>query len=231
MTEDFNGELFKTEKQINWQGWLANNARLVLPLLIGLLLVTAGFFFISSNQPQKGIEILEAEDNQATSSAKQGSVWVEVAGAVIKPGVYELPAGSRINDLLALAGGLSAEADRQWLELYLNRAQKLNDGVKIYVPRLGEAEKSGIVDGLQPGVVAGESGQKAFGVSLGSGLININTATQSELETLPGIGPAFAQRIIEYREAHSGFKNIEEIKQVSGIGEKTFEKMKEKITI
>lgn len=127
---------------------------------------------------------------------------VHVAGAVKKPGVYTLPAGSRIQDAINAAGGPLAEADIH----RLNLADILIDGRKVHVP---------IMNNNQPEE---------------DGLVNINTADAKELETLPNIGPARAQKIIEYRESHGPFTSIEEITKVSTIGPKIFESIKDLIT-
>lgn len=170
--------------------------------LLGLILVGLGILgtnFLA--QREEGIEILPAEE------AEGGDIFVDVQGAVEKPGVYKLSSDSRINDLLIAAGGLSAEADRGWVAKNLNLAQKLSDGAKIYIPECDEAPRS-------------------LGV-VGHSKININAASKSELETLPGIGPAYAQRIIENRP----YSTVDDLLQVPGIGPKKFEKIKEKITV
>lgn len=222
--------------KFDWEKFLEKHWGKILPALLGLLLVGVGLVFTkASRQQETGIEILPAEEGEVTGSSEKSSLFVDIAGAVINPGVYELPRESRINDLLVAAGGLSSEADREWVEANLNRAQELTDGVKVYIPSRGEVEnqapvKSGVVAGQKTLSTSGE--QKYFGVVEPKiGLININTASLSELDSLPGIGPAYAQRIIDYRENHGGFKSVEEIKNVSGIGTKTFEKIKDKITI
>lgn len=221
-------ELTDLQGKFDWEKFLEKHWGKILPALLGLLLVGVGLVFTkASRQQETGIEILPAEEGEVTGSSEKSSLFVDIAGAVINPGVYELPRESRINDLLVAAGGLSSEADREWVEANLNRAQELTDGVKVYIPSRREAESETTI---KSGVVAG--GQKYFGVlEQKTGLVNINTASQNELDSLPGIGPAYAQRIIDYRESHGGFKSIEEVKNVSGIGQKTFEKIKDKITI
>ncbi|WP_227767565.1 helix-hairpin-helix domain-containing protein [Zhaonella formicivorans] len=140
-------------------------------------------------------------------------ILVHISGAVEKPGVYSLKSGSRVNDAVFLAVPL-AEADLD----ALNLAAPLVDGQKIPVPKKGEA----------PPQIAG-----AQGISSGSGTgkVNINTAGLAELDSLPGIGPATAQKIIDYRTQHGGFKSVEELDQVSGIGAKKLEELKELVTI
>jgi len=173
-------------------------------VLLGLILVGLGILGTNFlGQKEGGIEILPAEEEVS------GEIFVDIQGAVEKPGVYKLSSDSRINDLLIAAGGLSAEADRGWVAKNLNLAQKLSDGAKIYIPQKGE-----------------QSVGKVAGASV-MGKININTASKSELDTLPGIGPAYAQRIIENRP----YQTIEDLLKVPGIGPKKLEKIRDKITV
>jgi competence protein ComEA len=129
---------------------------------------------------------------------------VNITGAVTNPGVYLLARGSRVNDALEAAGGLLAEADTS----NLNLAALVEDGQELHIPAL--------IPGMEIG-----------GTTL---LININTATQAELENLPGIGPTLASNIIQYRQQYGSFTLIEDIKSVPGIGDAIFEQIKEKIT-
>lgn len=182
-----------------------------------------------------------AEKSGQSDPAKKGApeIVVHVAGAVEKPGVYHLPRGSRVNDALARSGVLpEANLDA------LNLAALLTDGQKVSVPfRPGAlpGENAGSSGG--PGTLAPalpttgklfpdvrESNRSSPFAPSGGGLININTASKAELELLPGIGPALAERIIQYREENGYFMSIEDIKNVSGIGEKRFEQLKDKIT-
>ena len=131
--------------------------------LVGLILVGIGVFAVLLlQQKEAAVEILPAEE-----VGEEATIFVDFEGAVEKPGVYELPADSRINDLLTAAGGLSAEADREWVKKNLNLAQKLVDGVKIYIPKQGERAKE-------------QESEKVAGSSAAlSGRININNATAS----------------------------------------------------
>lgn len=144
-------------------------------------------------------------DVSAFDSENQ-TLFVHVCGAVLTEGVYELSCGSRISDAVYAAGGFSADADTE----YLNLAAVLSDGMQIRVPVLGEA---------------------LVGTNQQTGLINLNTATLEELCTLSGIGEAKAGDIIAYRENNGLFKTVEELMNVSGIGEKLFGKIKDKITV
>lgn len=137
-----------------------------------------------------------------------GVIVVDVDGAVARPGVVELPEGSRVADAVDAAGGLAADADTQ----ALNQAALLSDGEKVYVPRVGDAAP------------AASSGGGA-GAAGGTAVVNINTATLDELDELPGVGPATAQAIIDEREENGPFTAPEDLMRVSGIGEKKFEKL------
>jgi competence protein ComEA len=140
---------------------------------------------------------------------------VHVDGAVVQPGVYELPQGSRIQNAIQAAGGVLPEADLQ----ALNLAALLEDGATIRVPERGSAPS--LSESTRGGEIAVDPG----------GLIDINTATQEALESLPGIGPTLAQRVIEYRQANGPFPSIEAIQNVPGIGPGIFEKIKGLITV
>lgn len=153
-----------------------------------------------------------AADSAAPENAS-GEVVVHVAGAVSAPGVYTLPADSRVDDAVRAAGA-TADADLS----QLNLAQKLADGQKITVPAAGEAPA--------PADNAAPSDSSQSGA-----LININTATQEELETLPSIGEVRAQAILAYREEHGGFRTTDELMEVSGIGEKIFADISPHITV
>jgi competence protein ComEA len=144
---------------------------------------------------------------------------VDVRGAVVKPGLYSLPKGSRAQDALAAAGGMTADAnvDR------VNLAKLLTDGDQVLVPtRTAQAFTT-------PAVASGTS--VAAGPTSTPGKININTATVEDLDKLPGIGPALAQRIVDYRKAYGPFKKIDDLKNVTGIGDKLFEQIKNLITV
>ena len=153
-----------------------------------------------------------AADSAAPENAS-GEVVVHVAGAVSSPGVYTLPADSRVDDAVRAAGA-TADADLS----QLNLAQKLADGQKITVPVAGATPADG-------------NSATTTADSDNGGLININTATQEELESLPSIGEVRAQAIITYREEHGGFRTIDELKEVSGIGDKIFADISPHVTV
>ena len=139
----------------------------------------------------------------ASATPTAATILVHVLGAVRVPGVYELPAGSRLVDAVAAAGGLSDDADPS----LVNLARTLVDGEQARIPRVGEPAPSEPAAGASGGGSTGGAGAGASGGSSGtaSALVNLNTATQAELETLPRIGPAMAQRILDYRAQHGGY--------------------------
>lgn len=193
-------------------------------LILGIILVVAGIGMNFKDSFWEKAEVkLTTKDISPTVSTEPQSnskVMVDVSGEVINPGVYELDNGSRINDALVAAGGLSAKADRDWVEKNLNKAEKVIDGQKIYILKVGE--------------VLGESSRGVLqnvSTNTETKIVRINTATIDQLDILSGIGPAMAQRIIDYRETNGGFKNVEELKLVSGIGDKLFEKIKDDVAL
>ena len=194
----------------------------ILILLIGLILIGGGYFIINSGIASSGtkVEVLSAE-TEAGPDIHQ-DITTEIAGEVITPGVYKLPSGSRINDLLVIAGGLSSKADRVWTDKYLNRASKLTDGQKVYIP--GVNQQSNNTTANQTAVDQSVSSNI---LSDSSKLININTGSLSELDTLPGIGPVFGQKIIEQRP----YSNVSELVSKGAIKQSLLNKIKDLITI
>lgn len=152
----------------------------------------------------------ETEEVQVTVD----ELLVDVKGAVHKPGVYKATTGERVVDLIEKAGGLTEVAN----SIAINFAMRVTDEMVVYVPFIGEEEN--VMDSSIATIGGNDNGK-----------ININKASQAELETLPGIGPSKAQAIIEYRETSGPFKTIEDIMSISGFGEKTFEKLKESIRV
>lgn len=183
--------------------------RALVALLV--LLAAAGFGAYFGTQGAREAAALDA-GTADTVKARENLV-VYVTGAVNKPGVVSLPEGARASDAVEAAGGVLPIADTE----KINLAQPLKDGQKLEIP---EKHAEGVAAGTAKGTKS-EAGE----------LININTADEKALDTLPGIGPAMAQRIIEYREKEGAFQDISELKKVRGIGEAKFEKLKDKVTI
>jgi competence protein ComEA len=161
-----------------------------------------------------------AANGGSSGATKKGArVTVHVAGAVAKPGVYDLAGGARVIDAIEAAGGGAPDADLN----RLNLAAKVADGQRVLVQRVGEAAPAGSA----PAGGGGSGGGSADA----SGLVNLNSATQAELEALPGIGPSLAGSIITERERRGGFRSVNELRDVRGIGEKRFADLKDKVTI
>lgn len=212
-------------------------------IFVGLSLlgvVLAGFFLLKGNaQPQNQVSALAQEvvtsassetdvekrninqekinsEKDMDSEESEEEVTVDVKGAVKNPGVYQLRAGARVHDALQKAGGLLPDAESK----SINQAQKLTDEAVVYVAKVGE-EGADVTQASQTPAGTGET----------SGLVNLNTATEAELQTVSGIGQKKAQDIIAYREANGKFKSVDELKNVSGIGAKTLEKLKDYVTV
>ncbi len=151
-------------------------------------------------------------------------IMVHIEGEVHAPGVYELEEGTRLNDLVLLAGGLTPEADRK-----INLAQKLQDEAFVYIPSIEESssESDAASISVQTPAITFQSNT----LEETSSLVNINTGNQSQLESLPGIGPVLAERIIHYRESKGLFQRLDDLKNVSGIGDKRYEDLEDHITL
>ena len=167
-----------------------------------------------------GTETLQAQDVMETQPQK---IFVDICGAVQRPGVYELEEGMRVCDAVEAAGGLLENADLA----SLNQAALLADAAKIYVYTQEEAAQQGI-SALEQSVTGVSSGQESSAVAV---KVNINTADIAQLCTLSGIGESRARDIIAYREANGAFQSTEEIMNVSGIKEATFQKIKDEIAV
>lgn len=170
-----------------------------------------------------GKEIGEDE----TKGDSSATILVHIAGAVQKEGIIELSSDSRLADAIEKAGGLKENADME----KINLAYHLEDGIKIYIPSKSEKQKEENSSKDETEKYITKSGDSKHEATQNNIKININTATQTELETIPGIGPSTALKIIKYREENKKFKSIEEIKEVSGIGESKYNSIKDKITV
>ena len=168
------------------------------------------------------------------NGVEQSTLFVHICGEVMRPGVYELPEGSRVYEAVEEAGGFTQDAAAD----YVNLAYILEDGWKIEIPSWenletdGEGKGNGISSGISADAGWTGNGTGDFGGDAsGDGLVDINTATKQELITLPGVGESRAESIISYREKNGGFSRIEDIMKVEGIKDGMFAKMKDKICV
>jgi competence protein ComEA len=163
-----------------------------------------------------------AAEPAGTAVSPGPDLVVYVCGAVRSPGVVRLPAGARVTDALEIAGGPTAKAELA----AVNLAAPLTDGQQIVVPEKGAGGAVAAGSATAAGLGVTEGGAAAPGA-----LVNINSATLEELDALDGVGPATAQKIVDYRTEHGGFRTIDEIKEVPGIGDAKFAAMKDAITV
>lgn len=167
-----------------------------------------------------------AAPDQAIATDAGVTIFVHVLGAIARPGLFQLSDGDRVMDAIAAAGGLTAEADPAGVNL----ARLLSDGEQFYVPRQGEVppELPAAVGGS---AVGGTGVGNSGGANAKAPKVNLNTATVADLDSLPRIGPTMAQRILDYRTKNGRFRSIDGLRDVAGIGDKTFEALKDFITV
>ena len=172
-------------------------------------------------------EIMVKNETQTEETTDTEKIVVHIMGAVKNEGIVELNEGARVSDAINSAGGLAEDADMS----KINLAYVLEDGVKIRIPSINDepTEEYITTDGVE--IVESSSQTTQNGGNSKSGLININTANETELDSLPGIGPSIAAKIINYREENGDFASIEDIKNVNGIGDSKFEELKDLICV
>jgi len=182
----------------------------LIPFLLGLggiIFIIIGFkTLLLAHEP-----IVEFKESTVSAHMPAVGVTVDIAGAIVAPGVYKIAPESRIQDALLAAGGLAPNADREWVGKYINLAAKALDGTKVYIPAKGEMAAVAID---QPMLFYSNSA------------ININTATSSQLEDLPGIGAITAEKIIQARP----YSSVEDLLSKKVVNKSTFEKIKDKIS-
>ncbi len=218
---------------------LKDNKVIIVIISIIISIFLCVFFYTRSNLENEYTELdnynmLQNETNIEQEQEDISKIYIHVTGAVKNEGVVEIKEGSRIADAVEAANGFSENADIS----QINLAYQLEDGQKIYIPRINDEKVNGEEKVLQKEYVTDEAGDDIIIEDETSNIkskenekININTADQSDLEEIPGVGEATAQKIIEYRKLNGKFKTIEDIKNVSGIGDSKFENMKEKICV
>jgi competence protein ComEA len=194
-------------------------------LLIVALLVTVIVSVVAPRGATQKIAAVTAQTGRGapstsapTGTASVGVLYVHVLGAVSRPGLYELRAGTRVIDAIGAAGGFADDADHGGVNL----ARLLSDGEQLVVPKVGQAPPAG-----SAAAPAGASGAASGAVGP---KVNLNTATEAELETLPRIGPAMASRIVQWRKDNGRFSTVDDLMNITGIGDKTFDALKDLVT-
>ena len=185
-------------------------------LLLGVGAVIAASIFlingVTSGSSEKVAVTAELPPDQVV--VKAATIYVHIVGEIVAPGIYELDSGARIVDVIFAAGGFSEKAD----QASVNLAREVTDGEQVVVFRVGQA----------PSSTMGGVGSTS---SSGGSLISLNRGSQAELEQLPGVGPALAARMIDWRTANGGFKKKEDLLNISGIGDKLFAGIKNEVTL
>lgn len=206
---------------------LNKKQKIIVVVLIIIMCIVIGYYIISKTEKydysdiEKISNIIE-EDQEVDDNIIENKIVIHITGEVEEEGVIELEKGARISDAIEEAGGTTKEADLS----NVNLAYSLSDGQKVKIPNINEKDEEIIVVEEKAGdniIIEGNKSKEEK--------ININKAAQTEIETLPGIGPSTALKIINYRNEHGEFKNIEDIKNVSGIGDSKFENIKEYICV
>lgn len=192
------------QKVMNWLTALSISQRVVVASLVIAVLYLLGTSFSSESQANK-LDLSYVGEATSKSNLISSEIFVHVAGEVKKPGLYALSVGSRVEDAIELAGGMTKSA----FEQSVNLARMVSDGEQIVV-----LDKSRV----STGAAAAE-------------FISLNSATMEQLESLPGVGPAMAARIIEYRESIGSFSDLTQLKEVSGIGDKLYAKISQALTL
>ena len=202
--------------------------RKIIIIIAILVIILLGWKYYDS----KNYEEVNSQEILATNTKKENKnsneeedmMAVHITGEVKKSGVVKIKEGSRIEDIIEAAGGLTENADIT----NVNLAFVVEDGMKIRIPSANEekTDEDYITEDSGKGVIMTDEN-----TSTSSSVININTASESELEQLPGIGPSISSRIVEYRNKNGKFKSIEDIKNVTGVGDSKFEKIKDLIKV
>lgn len=199
---------------------LLSSKTTILLILIGIILIGFGVIYskIGTNFTGTKVEIL----NDTIQTQDTNEITVEISGSVEKPGVYKLSNDSRIEDLIIISGGISVNADRPYIDKYLNRAAKLTDGQKLYIPNMNEQTL-----GTSAKNSGGDQTISSSILSDSDGLININTASLNQLDKLPGIGQVYGQSIIDHRP----YSTTQELVSKGAVKQSVFEKIKNQVTV
>lgn len=234
------------QKLQKWKRWEKQHHKMIV---IGAVItfVIAAFAFFALNEKSGTIpessgkvessasqSLQDTSQNNDAEESGPSRVYVDIAGAVKKPGVYEVDASARMFEVVDEAGGLTKEADTS----LMNLAERVSDGMKIVIPSKGTPASNAPDQYQTPNNTGGGSSSGSCGTSQSTGtdsrnsnLVNINQADVIELQAIRGIGPVTAEAVIAYREEHGLFRTKEDLKKVRGIGDKTYEKLKDQITL
>ena len=224
-------DLRSINKTMNRYGKLIRTAIAIIVLLVAVFLfgvkgekdASNREIFINQDDKVEIVETIETVQDSTESTIEESkTITCDISGEVKSPGVYTLDAGSRLNDLIAMAGGLTEEANID----VINRAAELTDGIKIFIPNINDNQYSSSVltESYNMNVANNNSCPD-------NGKISINNASLEELQKIPGVGPVTAQKIVEYRENAGGFSSIDELLNISGIGEKTYKKIQDYVIL
>ena len=224
-------DLRSINKTMNRYGKLIRTATAIIVLLVAVFLfgvkgendASNREIFISQDDTVEIFETIETVQDSTESTIEEAkTITCDISGEVKSPGVYTLDAGSRLNDLITMAGGLTEEANID----VINRAAELTDGIKIFIPNINDNQYSSSVltESYNTNVANKKSGPD-------NGKISINNASLEELQKIPGVGPVTAQKIVEYRENAGGFSSVDELLNISGIGEKTYKKIQDYVIL
>ena len=204
------------------------NRRLVLFVFLFVLAIAAILVSLNSAKPYKSSSTQEESTNSAANSSVESSltiqkpnIFVHVVGEVVNPGIFMVQSQSRLFDAIFAAGGLTKLADQS----SINLAREVSDGEQIVVFAVGSGGSIGSGAGISGSLANGGGSMQS------KALVSLNRASQLELESLPGVGPTLAGRMIDWRTANGGFKKKEDLLKVSGIGQKLFASMKDKLTL
>lgn len=214
--------------------YINKKTKILLIILIAIMAIGISYYAYQNEKESQNIieqQNLEIEENKQEESSKETKkIIVHVSGAVQNEGVIELEENSRIADAIEKAGGFREDAYTK----DVNLAYKLEDGMKIYIPTIEEKENEKTKVIVESNIETENNNSSYSNASDGKNTnskVNINTASKEELDTLPGIGPSTAEKIINYRKENGKFKSIEGIKDVSGIGDSKYENIKDMIEI
>ncbi len=222
LSDELHFQGFEPESRLSkLQGWALSNRWALSVAGLGVAFMLVAIFTLNTDMFKgEKVEILGSSSQLRQGSDGQASlenkITVEIAGEVQKPSVYELKSVDRVEQLLVISGGFTAIADREWVEKNLNRASKLTDGQKIYIPKKGEISPS-----------LSQSSSQGVGLPAQRALVNINSASLAQLDALPGIGAVRAQSVISNRP----YMAIDELLSRKVLPSSVFNKVKDQITI